>query len=299
MRETKFRDMSLEDKIVTFVIYAFLTLITLVILYPIIYVVSASFSEPQAVISGKVKLFPVDFTLRGYEAVFKNGKLINGFMNSIFYVGVSLVLNLTMTMLCAYPLSRKEFRARNWISLFFVFTMYFSGGMVPSYILVNKLHLLNTRWAMIIPTAMSTYNMIICRTYIINNIPDDLYEAGQIDGCTPFRYMLQVVVPLSKSILAVLLLYYGVAKWNDYYNAMIYLYKDNLQPLTMVMREILILGEVDMTKVSDASAVAKLQGMSELLKYATIVVASLPVVMLYPAIQKHLVKGVMVGAVKG
>ncbi len=299
MRETKFRDMSLEDKIVTFVIYAFLTLITLVILYPIIYVVSASFSEPQAVISGKVKLFPVDFTLRGYEAVFKNGKLINGFMNSIFYVGVSLVLNLTMTMLCAYPLSRKEFRSRDWISLFFVFTMYFSGGMVPSYILVNKLNLLNTRWAMIIPTAMSTYNMIICRTYIINNIPDDLYEAGQIDGCTPFRYMLQVVVPLSKSILAVLLLYYGVAKWNDYYNAMIYLYKDNLMPLTMVMREILILGEVDMTKVSDASAVAKLQGMSELLKYATIVVASLPVVMLYPAIQKHLVKGVMVGAVKG
>ena len=298
MRETKFSEMSLEDKIVTFVIYAFLTLITLVILYPIVYVVSASFSEPQAVISGRVKLFPVDFTLRGYEAVFKNGKLINGFMNSIFYVAVSLVLNLTMTMLCAYPLSRKEFTARGWVSLFFVFTMYFSG-MVPSYILVNKLQLLNTRWAMIIPTAMSTYNMIICRTYIMNNIPDDLYEAGQIDGCTPFRYMLQVIVPLSKSILAVLLLYYGVAKWNDYYNAMIYLYKDNLQPLTMVMREILMLGEEDMTKVSNADAVAKLQGMSELLKYATIVVASLPVVMLYPAIQKHLVKGVMVGAVKG
>ena len=299
MKETKFSQMSMEDKIVTFVIYAFLTLITLVILYPIVYVVSASFSEPQAVISGRVKLFPVDFTLRGYEAVFQNGKLINGFLNSIFYVAVSLVLNLTMTMLCAYPLSRKEFTARGWVSLFFVFTMYFSGGMVPSYILVNKLHLLNTRWAMIIPTAMSTYNMIICRTYIMNNIPDDLYEAGQIDGCTPFRYMLQVIVPLSKSILAVLLLYYGVAKWNDYYNAMIYLYKDNLMPLTMVMREILILGEVDMTKVSNADAVAKLQGMAELLKYATIVVASLPVVMLYPAIQKHLVKGVMVGSVKG
>lgn len=299
MKATKFSQMSMEDKIVTVVIYAFLTLVTLVILYPIVYVVSASFSEPQAVISGKVKLFPVDFTLRGYEAVFKNKKLINGFLNSVFYVGVSLVLNLTMTMLCAYPLSRKEFRARNWVSLFFVFTMYFSGGMVPSYILVNKLHLLNTRWAMIIPTAMSSYNMIICRTYIVNNIPDDLYEAGQIDGCSPFRYMLQVVVPLSKSILAVLLLYYGVSKWNDYYNAMLYLYKDSLMPLTMVMREILILGEVDMTKVTNADAVAKLQGMSELLKYATIVVSSVPVVMLYPMIQKHLVKGVMVGAVKG
>lgn len=299
MKATKFGQMSTEDKIVTFVIYAFLTIITLIILYPLVYVVSASFSEPQAVISGKVKLFPVDFTLRGYEAVFQNKKLINGFMNSVFYVAVSLVLNLTMTMLCAYPLSRKEFRARNWVSLFFVFTMYFSGGMVPSYILVNKLHLLNTRWAMIIPTAMSSYNMIICRTYIVNNIPDDLYEAGQIDGCSPFRYMLQVVVPLSKSILAVLLLYYGVSKWNDYYNAMLYLYKDALMPLTMVMREILILGEVDMTKVTNADAVAKLQGMSELLKYATIVVSSVPVIMLYPLIQKHLVKGVMVGAVKG
>lgn len=299
MKEAKFGQMSMEDKIVTFVIYAFLTLISIVILYPLLYVVAASFSEPQAVISGQVKIFPVGFNLRGYEAVFKNGKLMNGFMNSIFYVVVSLVLNLTMTMLCAYPLSRKEFTARGWVSLFFVFTMYFSGGMVPSYILVNKLGLLNTRWAMILPTAMSTYNMIICRTYIMNNIPDDLYEAGQIDGCSPFRYMLQVIVPLSKSILAVLLLYYGVSKWNDYYNAMLYLYKDNLMPLTMVMREILILGEVDMTKVTNADAVAQLQGMSELLKYSTIVVGSLPVAMLYPMIQKHLVKGVMVGAVKG
>ncbi len=298
-KKSEFMNMSLEDKIVTAVIYLFLTLFTLVILYPIVYVVSASFSEPQAVVSGQVKLLPVGFNFRGYEAVFKNQKLINGFLNSVFYVVVSLVINLTVTMLCAYPLSRKEFKARNFLSLFFVFTMYFSGGMVPTYILVNKIGLLNTRWAMIIPTMMSTYNMIICRTYIINNIPDDLYEAAQIDGCSPFRYLLQVVVPLSKSILAVLLLYYGVAKWNDYYNAMIYLYKDSLQPLTMVMREILILGEVDMTKVTDASAVEKLQGMSELLKYSTIVVSSLPVVMLYPAIQKYLVKGVMIGAVKG
>ena len=183
--------------------------------------------------------------------------------------------------------------------MFFVFTMYFSGGMVPSYILVNKLGLLNTRWAMIIPTAMSTYNMIICRTYIVNSIPDELYEASQMDGCSPFRYLLSVVTPLSKPILAVLTLYYGVAKWNDYFNAMLYLYKDDLQPLTIVMKEILIMSQVDMTKVTDASAISKLQGMSELLKYSTIVVASLPVMLLYPLIQKHLVKGVMIGAVKG
>lgn len=299
MRETKFRYMSLGDKIFTVTVYVLLSIIGIIILYPLIYVVSASFSDPQAVISGEVILFPVRPTLKGYQAVFQNGKIITGFLNSLFYLVVGTIINLVMTMLCAYPLSRKEFKARGFISLFFVFTMYFSGGMVPSYILVNKLGMINTRWAMLIPMAMSTYNMIICRTYIVNSIPDELYEASQIDGCTPFKYMMRIVVPLSKPILAVLTLYYGVSRWNDYFNAMLYLYKDDLQPLTIVMKEILIMSQVDMTKVSDASAVAKLQGMSELLKYSTIVVACVPVMLLYPMIQKHLVKGVMIGAVKG
>lgn len=222
-----------------------------------------------------------------------------GFVNSFFYLFVGVAVNIVMTILCAYPLSRKEFRARGFLSLLFVFTMYFSGGIVPSYILVNKLGLINTRMALIIPTAMSTYNMIICRTYIINAIPDELYEASQVDGCSPFKYMMKVIIPLCKPIIAVLVLYYGVAKWNDYYNALLYIYKDDLQPLTIIMRDILIMSQVDMTKVSDASAVAKLQGMTELLKYSTMVVASLPVMLLYPLIQKHLVKGVMIGAVKG
>lgn len=299
MKTAKFRYMSMPDKIFTIFNYTILTLVLIVIAYPLIFVVSASFSDPQAVIRGDVLLLPVNPTLRGYQAVFKNGKILTGFMNSVFYLVVGTLLNLVMTMLCAYPLSRKEFKARGFISLFFVFTMYFSGGMVPTYILVNKLGLLNTRLAMIIPTAMSTYNMIICRTYIVNSIPDELYEASQMDGCTPFKYMMKVIVPLSKPILAVLTLYYGVAKWNDYFNAMLFLYKDELQPLTIVMKEILIMGKVDMTQVTDASAVAKLQGMSELLKYSTMVVATLPVLMLYPLIQKHLVKGVMIGAVKG
>lgn len=291
--------MGAGDKIFTILIYAFLLIIFVIIAYPLLYVVAASFSDPQAVVRGDVVLLPVNPTLRGYKAVFQNAKIMTGFLNSFFYLFVGTALNLVMTMLCAYPLSRKEFRARGFISMFFVFTMYFSGGMVPSYILVNKLGLLNTRWAMIIPTAMSTYNMIICRTYIVNSIPDELYEASQMDGCSPFRYLLSVVTPLSKPILAVLTLYYGVAKWNDYFNALLYLYKDNLQPLTIVMKNILIMSQVDMTKVTDASAVSKLQGMSELLKYSTIVVASLPVMLLYPLIQKHLVKGVMIGAVKG
>ena len=299
MKKSKFRQMSTGDRVFTIVNYSLLMLVLIIELYPLVYVVAASFSDPQAVVSGKVFLFPVNPTLKGYAAVFKNKKILTGFSNSIFYLIVGTVLNLVMTMLCAYPLSRKEFRARGFLSMFFVFTMYFSGGMVPAYILVNKLGMINTRWSMIIPMAMSTYNMIICRTYIVNSIPDELYEASQMDGCTPFRYMLRVVVPLSKPILAVLTLYYGVVRWNDYFNAMLYLYKDNLQPLTIVMKEILIMSQVDMTQVTDASAVSKLQGMSELLKYSTIVVASLPVMLLYPLIQKHLVKGVMIGAVKG
>ena len=299
MKKSKFRQMSTGDRVFTIVNYSLLMLVLIIELYPLVYVVAASFSDPQAVVSGKVFLFPVNPTLKGYAAVFKNKKILTGFSNSIFYLIVGTVLNLVMTMLCAYPLSRKEFRARGFLSMFFVFTMYFSGGMVLAYILVNKLGMINTRWSMIIPMAMSTYNMIICRTYIVNSIPDELYEASQMDGCTPFRYMLSVVVPLSKPILAVLTLYYGVVRWNDYFNAMLYLYKDNLQPLTIVMKEILIMSQVDMTQVTDASAVSKLQGMSELLKYSTIVVASLPVMLLYPLIQKHLVKGVMIGAVKG
>ena len=299
MKKSKFRQMSTGDRVFTIVNYTLLMLVLIIELYTLVYVVAASFSDPQAVVSGKVFLFPVNPTLKGYAAVFKNKKILTGFSNSIFYLIVGTVLNLVMTMLCAYPLSRKEFRARGFLSMFFVFTMYFSGGMVPAYILVNKLGMINTRWSMIIPMAMSTYNMIICRTYIVNSIPDELYEASQMDGCTPFRYMLSVVVPLSKPILAVLTLYYGVVRWNDYFNAMLYLYKDNLQPLTIVMKEILIMSQVDMTQVTDASAVSKLQGMSELLKYSTIVVASLPVMLLYPLIQKHLVKGVMIGAVKG
>ncbi len=299
MKKSKFRQMSTGDRVFTIVNYSLLMLVLIIELYPLVYVVAASFSDPQAVVSGKVFLFPVNPTLKGYAAVFKNKKILTGFSNSIFYLIVGTVLNLVMTMLCAYPLSRKEFRARGFLSMLFVFTMYFSGGMVPAYILVNKLGMINTRWSMIIPMAMSTYNMIICRTYIVNSIPDELYEASQMDGCTPFRYMLSVVVPLSKPILAVLTLYYGVVRWNDYFNAMLYLYKDNLQPLTIVMKEILIMSQVDMTQVTDASAVSKLQGMSELLKYSTIVVASLPVMLLYPLIQKHLVKGVMIGAVKG
>lgn len=296
---TKFKNSSTGDKVFIILVYVLLSAVMLIVLYPLIYIVSASFSDPQAVVSGKVVLWPVDVTLRGYKAVFKNPKIITGFINSFIYMGVGTVVNLIMTMLCAYPLSRKEFTARNKIAALFVFTMYFSGGLMPTYMVVNKLGLINTRWAMIIPSAMSTYNMIIARTYMVNSIPDELYEAAQIDGCSPFKYLLKVIVPLSKPILAVLALYYGIAKWNNYFDAMLYLNDASLQPLTIVLREILIQNQIDPTMLTDASAMAKLQGMTELLKYAVIVVASVPVLAIYPFVQKYFVKGVAIGAVKG
>jgi len=295
----KFKNSSTGDKIFIVSVYAILSIILVIVLYPLIYVVSASFSDPQAVISGKVVLWPVDVTLRGYQAVFKNPKIITGFANSLFYMFVGTAINLVMTMLCAYPLSRKEFTARNKIAALFVFTMYFSGGLVPSYMIVSKLGLINTRWAMLIPTAMSTYNMIIARTYMVNSIPDELYEAAQLDGCSPFKYLLKVIVPLSKPIIAVLALYYGIAKWNNYFDAMLYLNDPSKWPITMVLREILIQNQIDPTMLTDASALSKLQGMTELLKYSVIVVASVPVLMIYPFVQKYFVKGVTIGAVKG
>ncbi|MDD5850171.1 MAG: carbohydrate ABC transporter permease [Firmicutes bacterium] len=299
MEHIKFKYMSTGEKIFTIVDYLLLTFVLVVIAYPIIYIVSASFSSPEAVIAGKVVLWPVDVTLRGYKAVFSNPKIMIGFRNSIFYTVVGTLINIIMTMFCAFPLSRKEFTARNKLSAYFVFTMYFSGGLVPTYILVMKLGLINSPWAMIIPTAMSTYNMIIARTYMVNSIPDELYEATEIDGGTPWQYFIKIVWPLCKPIIAVLVLYYGVAKWNDYYNAMIFLKKDNLQPLTIVMRDILIQNQVDPTMLTDARQASELAGLTQLLKYSTIVVASLPVLVMYPFVQKYFVKGVMIGAVKG
>ena len=295
----KFGKAPLGDKIFIILIYILLAAIMLVVFLPLVYIVSASFSDPQAVISNEVWFLPVRPTLRGYQAVFKNRNILTGFANSFYYMIVGTLVNIVMTVMCAYPLSRKEFTARNKVAMIFVFTMYFSGGLIPTYMLVNSLGLVNTRWSMIIPSAMSTYNMIICRTYFVNSIPDELYEAGQLDGCTPFKYLLRVVVPLSKPILAVLVLYYGVTKWNSYFDAMIYLKSQTMVPLQIVLRDILILNQVDYTMISDASAIAAQSGLTDLLKYSTIVVASLPVLCIYPFVQKYFVKGVMIGAVKG
>lgn len=290
---------SVGDRVFMTGVYVFLILVLIVMLYPLIYVVSASFSSPEAVANGKVFLFPVEPTLMGYEAVFQNQKIVTGFLNSVFYLVVGTTVNLIMTMLAAYPLSRKEFYGKKFITGIFVFTMYFSGGLVPSYLLMKNLNLLDTRAALIIPVAMSVWNVIIARTYLQSTIPDELFEAASLDGCSEIGFFLRIVLPLSKPIMAVLVLYYGVGHWNSYFNAMMYLNSPELQPLQIVLREILLLGNVDMTMITDAAALEQMQGLSNLLKYAVIVVASLPMMCIYPFVQKHFVKGVMVGSLKG
>ena len=290
---------SLGDRIFMVIVYIILTFCLVVVLYPLIYVVSASFSSSAAIRSGEVWLYPVDITLQGYEAVFSNHQIMTGFLNSFIYTFAGTAVNLVMTMLCAYPLSRKEFYGRGLITGIFVFTMYFGGGLVPTYMLINNLGLLNTRWVMIIPTAMSVWNVIIARTYLSSTIPDALFEAAELDGCSEFQFFIRIVIPLSAPIIAVLALYYGVGNWNAYFNAMIYLSDSELFPLQAVLRSILILGDVDMTKVQNVDALVQKQGLADLLKYAVIVVASVPVMCIYPFVQKYFVKGVMIGSIKG
>ena len=272
----------------------------LIVLYPVVYIVSASFSSPTAVISGKVVLFPVNVTLDGYKAVFEHKGIVRGFANTIFYTVVGTLFNLVMTTLAAYPLSRRKMSGRRIILFLFTFTMLFSGGIVPMYILNSRLGLINTRWVMIIPNAIAVFNMIIMRTFIETNIPEELYESAQIDGCSHFIFLLKIVLPLSKPIIAVLALYYGIGHWNAYFDALLYLKDDRLYPIQLILREILVLNQVDITTTMlDPELLVARQGMADLLKYSLIVVSSAPFMLIYPFVAKHFVKGTLIGAIKG
>jgi len=287
------------DKLFNVFNVLFLWLVFFVVAYPLLYVVSASFSSAQAVISGQVWLLPVDLTLDGYQAVFKNAQFLTGFMNSLFYMAAGTAVNLVLTVMAAFPLSRKELFGRNLLMGIFVFTMLFSGGLIPSYLLVRDLDLLDSRWAMILPVALSVWNVIITRTYFQVTIPDELYEASQVDGCSDFRFLLRMVLPLSAPIMAVMALYYGVGHWNSYFQALIYLKSPELQPLQIVLRNILVLNQMDPTMMQDFEALQRKQGLVDIIKYAIIVVASVPVLLIYPFVQRYFVRGVMVGAIKG
>lgn len=289
----------MDDRIFYIVIGIFLTTILICVAYPLIYIISASFSSPYAVSTGKVIFFPVEFSLEGYEAVFKNKDVLVGYRNTIIYTVLGTVLNLCVTLCAAYPLSRRDLPFKNAFTFIFSFTMIFSGGMIPTYILMKDLGFINTMWAMIIPGAISVYNMIITRTFMQSSIPYELFEAAKIDGCNDFRYFFAIVLPLSKAVMAVLVLFYAVGHWNAYFNAFLYLNDRALYPLQLFLREILLANTIDMSLVSDPELAAAKQGMAELLKYSLIMVSSVPVMCLYPFVQKYFVKGVMIGSIKG
>jgi len=287
------------DRVFNVATYLYLWIVFVLVAYPLLYVVSASFSSPSAVISGKVWFWPVEPTLNGYLAVFKNNQLVSGFANSIFYMVIGTLINLAMTVMAGFPLSRKELYGRNLFMAIFVFTMLFSGGLIPNFLLVKDLGMLDTRWAMLLPVALSVWNVIITRTYFQANIPDELYEAAAMDGCNDFRFLLRMALPLSAPILAVIALYYGVGHWNSYFNALIYLKSPDLQPLQIILRNILVLNQLDPTMMQDFEALQRNQGLVDIIKYAVIVVASVPLLLIYPFVQKYFVRGIMIGAIKG
>ncbi len=286
------------DKIYYCIVYTVVLLLLIVVLYPLIYVLSASFSSPQAVTANKVILWPVDFSLRGYKAVFDYDSVWIGYRNTLFYTVAGTSLNLFLTMSAAYALSCKKLPGIKIFSFLFTFILIFSGGLVPTYLLMKNLGLVNTWAAMIFPHAINVTYLIIARTFL-NGIPAELYEAAQIDGCSYTRYFFKIVLPLSKAIIAVLVLYYAVGHWNSYFNALIYLSNKMLFPLQLYLREILVMNSIDSSALLDPEALEAMQGMQDLLKYSLIVVATVPILCIYPFLQKYFAKGVMVGSLKG
>jgi len=272
-------------------------LILCLILYPLLFVVSASFSSPASVMNGEIWLLPKGLTLEPYRLVFENESIWRGYYNTIIYTAIGTLINIIMTVLAAYPLSRKDLPGYQFIMIIIVFTMFFNGGLIPLYLLVRDLGMANTMWALIIPSAISTYNLIIMRTFFHSTIPNAIQESAFMDGCSNTRLLLNIVLPLSKPILAVMVLFYAVAHWNAYFAALIYLRDRELYPLQLILREILIQNQTN--EITIEAGIAEKLLIGESMKYAVIIVSSIPVLVLYPFIQKYFVKGVMIGSIKG
>ena len=288
------------DRIFGAVVFVIVTLLMLIVLYPLIYVLSCSVSSPTAVGAGEVVLLPKGFTLMGYKRVFQEPDILLGYKNTLFYTIIGTAINLFVTVPAGYMLSKKDVPGRNLFMFLFMFTMYFSGGMIPSFLLVKSLHLYDTRAVLVILGAFSTYNCIICRTFFAA-LPQELEEAAAIDGCSTVRTFVQIVLPLSQALLGVMVLYFAVGHWNSYFNAMIYVNNEKYKPLQLILRRILILEQAssNMMEGGGDEYAAEQFKLKELIKYSVIVVSSLPVLVLYPFLQKYFVQGVMIGSIKG
>ncbi len=298
------RHVAAGDRLFLVIVYFAVFLITFCCVYPLYFTVIASFSDATDLYSGKVNLLPSGFHLDAYKEVLKNNSIWRGYANSIFYTVGGTAVNLFLTVPTAYALSRKRMFGRNFLMTLFVITMYFGGGLVPTYILYKNLHLTNTPWIMLISGGLSVYNVIVTRTYFQNSIPDGLYEASRIDGASEFLIFGKIFLPLSKPIIAVITLYYAAGHWSSYFGAMIYLANSKLHPLQLVLRKILILNESAIQNIEDAAsqeaALSILQRMelSHVMKFALVFISSAPMIMIYPFVQKYFIKGVMVGALK-
>ena len=298
MRKVNGISRSRADKAFDIMDYVLLTIAFLLVAYPLYFVIIASVSDPIAVYEGRVILYPIKPTLEGYARIFSYESLFIGYKNTIIYTLAGTAINVVLTVTAGYALSRKELVGRNVMMMGVMFTMIFSGGMIPTYLLVRQLGLYNTMWALILPGAVSTWNLIVCRTFFQQTIPDELREAADLDGCGDVAFFLRVVLPLSSSIIAVMVLFYAVSHWNSYYNALIYLSSTSKYPLQLVLRNILIVNTMD-DMVNDVATQAAQQRMGDLIKYGMIIVSSLPLLILYPFLQKYFVQGVMIGSLKG
>lgn len=290
---------SLGDKIFDGANLLILVMAVLIVLYPLYFVVIASFSDPVAVQSGEVLLTPKGFTLDGYKAILKDQSIIRGYMNSMFCVVVGTAINLFFTITCGYALSKKTLPFRNGIMFYLMFTMFFGGGMIPTYLLVKNLGLINSLWSLILTDAVSIMNVIIVRTYFQTSIPNELYEAALIDGCSEIKAFIKIALPLAKPIIAIMVLFYGVGQWNQLFKGIIYIQNEQLYPLQLVLRNILIQNTSTASTTMDSASFLAQQRMSELIKYGVIIVGSLPPLLIYPFVQKYLKKGIMIGSVKG
>lgn len=297
MRKNQLRGMS--DKMSDIILVVMCTAIMLIVAYPLYYVLIASVSDPYDVYAGKTFLLPSQFTLKGYTSVFADQRIFSGYMNSIKYTVVGTIFSVVMVYITAYPLSRKSLPGRKWISIFFIITMYFGGGLVPTYLVVKNTGLLNNMWALFLPGGVAVGNMIIVRNFFETSIPGELMEAAEIDGASHMTTFLRIVVPLSRSIMAVMVVFSMVAYWNDWFTALIYLNAEQA-PLPLVLRNILIRSEVSASQSSTISGgYAELNKVTEMIKFASIIVAAAPMLIIYPFVQKYFEQGFMSGAVKG
>ncbi|WP_244209413.1 carbohydrate ABC transporter permease [Rathayibacter festucae] len=295
-RATRIKD-PMVDRVFMIAVYVLLTTFLLAVLLPLLYILASSFSSPLAVSSGRVSFWPIDFTLEGYERALGDSTIVTGFANSLFYTAAGTFVSLALTVAIAYPLSRKDFWGRGGITLGVIFTMLFAGGIIPTYLVVQQLGLLDTRWALILPQAVGVWQVIIAVVFFRSSIPDELYEAAQLDGASDLRFLWTIVLPLSKPLLAVIALMYAIYQWNSYFDALLYLRDPSLYPLQLVLRNVLILNQA--TPGMDAAAQIERQQLADLLKYSLIVISTVPVMILYPFVARYFNKGIMLGAVKG